>query len=77
MDFLSTALEALPHISTSPLAFVGYIIVVISWLILSLRVKRNKQMLKHLDKLPKKDRLEALQMELGSYCHEKLADVGA
>jgi hypothetical protein len=66
MDFLKNALEALPSIAQSPLAFVGYIFVVACWLIISIRVKRNKELLKNLEKLPSKSRLKALQLEMGA-----------
>jgi hypothetical protein len=65
-EFLKTALEALPDAAKSPLAFVGYLGAIGSWVAIAWRVKRNKQLLKHLDKLPSHDRLKALELEMGS-----------
>src|SRR6266571_3880447 len=36
-----------------------------AWLIIALRVKRNKQVLAHLEKLPENERLTALELEMG------------
>jgi hypothetical protein len=65
MDFLTTALQNLPVVATSRAAFVGYLLVVTSWLVISLRVRRNRQLLQSLEKLPERDRLEALRLEMG------------
>jgi len=65
MDFLTKALANLPVVATSPAAFAAYLVVIIAWLVISLRVKRNRQLLLHLEKLPERDRLEALRLEMG------------
>jgi hypothetical protein len=66
VEFIRSALQALPSVATSPLALVAYLLVVAAWLIIALRVKRNKQLLKHLKDLPAKDRLQALRDEMGT-----------
>jgi len=57
-------LRQLKVVATSTYAFVAYIIVAIAWLVISLRVRRNKQLLKHLVEIPKDQRLEALRLEM-------------
>jgi hypothetical protein len=66
MDFLKSLLAALPHAASSPYAFVAYVSVVVAWVVIALKVKRNAQLLAHIDKLPPKDRLAALQLEMGT-----------
>lgn len=65
MDFLTQALKALPTVAKSPLALVAFIVVVLAWLILGLKVNRNRNVLKHLKDIPAKDRLAALEAEIG------------
>jgi len=64
-ELLRSAISALPSVATHPLAFVAYIVVVLSWLIIAWRVKRNKNLLQNWEKLPKRDRLEAYKIEIG------------
>ncbi len=66
MEFLKAAFSALPNVAAHPLSFVAYVLVVAAWVIISLKVKRNKQVLEHLDKIPEKSRLEVLRMEMGA-----------
>ena len=66
MEFLKAALQNIQSAATSPLAFAAYVIVIIAWLVIAWRVQRNKQLLESLQKLPAKDRLSALQQEMGS-----------
>ena len=65
MDFLTRALGALPEAAKSPYAFVAYIVALGAWVLVSLRVTRNKNLLKQLVHLPQRDRLRALQAEMG------------
>lgn len=65
-SFLRSALSALPIAASSPLAMAGYVITVVAWLVIVIRVKRNKQVLNNLDKFPKHDRLELLRAEMGA-----------
>jgi hypothetical protein len=62
---LSSIIDAIPQVSNSPLALVAYLSVVGAWILLGWRIKRNRNLLGHLDKLPEKDRIEALRMEMG------------
>lgn len=58
-------LSALPVTASSPLALVGYVVVVVCWFILGMRVNRNKNLLKNIEKLRPEDQLPALQSEMG------------
>lgn len=64
-SFLRSALSALPIAASSPLAMAGYVITLAAWLVIVIRVKRNKQVLNNLDKFSKHDRLEVLRAEMG------------
>jgi hypothetical protein len=59
-------LSVLPQIATSPAAVLAYIVVTLTWLVLGSRVKRNAQLLKQLSTLPERDRLKALEAEMGT-----------
>jgi len=65
MDFLSKALEALPSIATSPLAFVGYVLTVAAWVYAVFRARRLKLLLARLSDIPEVDRARIIQLELG------------
>lgn len=65
MEF-NAFLSALPSAATSPYAFAGYVGLVASWLIIGLRVKRNKNLLDALEKIPEDQRLSALKAEMGN-----------
>lgn len=65
MMFLKQALQALGIAAQHPLAVGLYILVVASWLVISLRVKRHRALLNQLKTLPEKDRLKALELEIG------------
>ncbi|MFT3721737.1 hypothetical protein [Pseudorhodoferax sp.] len=64
MDF-EAFLKALPVVAASPYAFIAYVLLITAWLVLGLRVKRNKNLLDALEKLPASQRLAALQAEMG------------
>ena len=57
---------ALPTVAQSPYALAGYLAVVVAWILISFRVNRNKNLLKHLSTLPEQDRLPALRLEMGA-----------
>jgi len=59
-------ISGLPEAARSPYAFVAYIVLVLGWLLISLKVRRNRHLLKHLSSLPEKDRLKALELEMGA-----------
>lgn len=62
---LGKLLEALPSVAASPLAFVAYVVVVGAWAVIALKVRRNRELLRHLEKLPPEQRLAALRLEMG------------
>lgn len=64
-EFFRGAFSALPAIASSPLAFVGYIVVVLVWALVAWKVRRSKQLLINLQKFPAKDRLEAFKVDAG------------
>jgi hypothetical protein len=66
MEFLKSALSSLPTVATSPLALVGYLAVIAAWVVIALKVQRNRQLLENLKNLPAKDRLQALRDEMGT-----------
>ncbi|MGH1451327.1 MAG: hypothetical protein ACRBBM_18130 [Pseudomonadaceae bacterium] len=61
---LNQLIEALPSAATNPYAFTSYVLLVVAWVIVVFRVKRNKQLLDNLQKLPEQDRLAALKLEI-------------
>jgi len=63
--FLKQALDALQDAAQHPLAIGMYILLVAGWFLISWRVKRHRSLLRHLKKLPEKDRLKALELEMG------------
>lgn len=63
--FLTKALQALPDIATSPLAMFAYLATIGAYVFVALHVRRHKNLLQHLTALPEKDRLKALEAELG------------
>jgi hypothetical protein len=64
-DLFRLTISSLPTVASSPFAFVAYIVVVLAWLIIAWRVKRNKNLLENLVKLPENDRLRAFETEVG------------
>ena len=52
MDFLKSALAAIPSAATSPAAFVAYLAALLAFVYTQHRVARNKQLLANLQKLP-------------------------
>ncbi len=58
-------LSALPRIASSPYAFIGYCLLITAWSVIGWRVWRNQNLLVALEKLPPKQRLQALQAEMG------------
>jgi hypothetical protein len=64
-NLLNSATGAIAAAKANPLALVALITMVVAWLILAFRIRRNAQLLAHLGKLPEKDRLKALELEMG------------
>lgn len=64
---LEAFLRNLGAVAISPYSFIAYLGVLGAWLVVALRVKRNKNLLNALDKLPEGERLTALQVEMRSF----------
>jgi hypothetical protein len=65
-NFIKFAFESIPSVAQSPLALVAYIAAVVAWTIVSVRIRRNRNLLKNLEKLRPQDRLAALELEMGT-----------
>src|SRR6267142_2488974 len=65
-EFLRSAFSALPTAASSPMALAGYVVTILAWVIIALKIKRNKQVHASLDKFPERDRLAALRLEMGT-----------
>lgn len=63
--FLTAALSAIPAAATSGTAFAAYALALGAYALSVWRVSRNKNLLDKLHKLPPKDRLKALELEIG------------
>ena len=59
-------IKALPSAATNSYSFVAYIVLVIAIFLISWKVKRNKNLLDSLEKIPKNQRLDALRAEMGN-----------
>lgn len=66
MDFFQIAFESLPVVASHPFSFIAYLTVLLCWLIIAYKIKRNKQLLLNIDKLPEKDRIKAIELEMGA-----------
>jgi hypothetical protein len=62
---LPEILSAIPEAAKSDRALVAYGFGLTAWVVVAYRVNRNKNLLNRLEKLPKQDRLTALQEEMG------------
>ena len=62
---LSAALSAIPAAATSHLALITYGLAVLAYIVTIWRVTRNRNLLQNLQRLPAKDRLSALEIEMG------------
>lgn len=65
MELVKEFLQAIPAAATNEWSFLSYLAVVIAWFLLGWKIKRNKNLLLNLEALPEKDRLKALEMEMG------------
>lgn len=63
--FWQKALEAIGNTAQDPLALAMFVVLVVSRLVVALRVRRYRDLLHNLEKLPEKDRLKALEHETG------------
>jgi len=66
MDPLQRLLSAIPKAAQNPLALVAYLAAIAGWVFIAARVKRNRNLLQSLDKLPSDQRLAALRLEMGN-----------
>jgi hypothetical protein len=64
-SFLSAALSAIPSAATSHLALTAYALAVFAYIVTIWRITRNRNLLHNLQRLPAKDRLSALEIEMG------------
>jgi hypothetical protein len=64
-QFLVSALSAIPAAATNKFSLVAYALAMAAYVFAVWRVARNKNLLQHLQKLPPKDRLAALETEMG------------
>lgn len=65
MAFLNAALSAIPSVAGSKYALIAYALAIGAYVVFVWRVARNKNLLKSLEKLPARDRLSALELEMG------------
>ena len=70
--FFANLLKVLPTAATSPYALAAYALAVVAYLILGWRVVRHRELLRHLSKLPKEQRLRALQTEMSEILPESV-----
>lgn len=63
---LRELISALPQAAASPYALVAYVFLIASSTVLTWRVKRNKNLLQNLEKIPEEQRAEVLIKEMGS-----------
>ncbi|MEG0323252.1 MAG: hypothetical protein RR619_04585, partial [Raoultibacter sp.] len=63
---LQKLLGALPDAATSPYAFVAYVLLVIASAVIAWRVKRNKNLLNVLEKIPPEQRAKLIATEMGT-----------
>lgn len=66
MSFFQQMVTALPAVATSWPALIGYVALIVAFVIVSLKVTRNKNLLNKLKSLPERDRARVLQMEMGA-----------
>src|SRR3954469_9352547 len=65
MEFLQALLAAVPAAASSGYGLAAYALATAACVFFIWRVVRNKNLLKHIEKLPPKDRLRALEIEMG------------
>lgn len=66
MEFLREVFQAIPSAASSGTAAILYVVAVGAGLLITWRVRRNKNVLEHIEKLPEEDRLRALEAEMGA-----------
>lgn len=66
LTFFRQMIAGLPTVATSWQATIGYVALIAGFVVVSLKVTRNKNVLGKLKSLPEKDRARVLQMEMGA-----------
>jgi hypothetical protein len=66
MNDLQLFLANLRFVAKSPYSLLGYLGLIIAWALIAFRVRRHKELLRNIEKLPEKDRLKALRDEMGT-----------
>jgi hypothetical protein len=72
MEFLKKALDALPQVAASPMAFVGYVLTIAAWIYAISRSQRLKTVLDRIKDVPPSERAKVIQLELGEVLPEKI-----
>ena len=62
---IAAVLGALPQSASTPLAFIGYVVATVGYIVVALNARKNSKLLRHLEKLPELDRIRALRDEIG------------
>lgn len=62
---IAAILGALPEAASTPLAFIGYVVAIVGYVVVVLNARKNSKLLHHLEKLPEADRIRALRDEVG------------
>jgi hypothetical protein len=65
MEQLSAFLNAIPSAAASPLALIAYLATLVAWTLVAMRVNRFKILMDRIEKLPEKDRIDAIKAEIG------------
>jgi hypothetical protein len=72
-NFLISALKSLPAVATSPLALAAYLVTILAWFILGMKVNRHKALLDEIEKLPESDRYKAIREEISHPIPENIS----
>jgi hypothetical protein len=65
-ETLKAVSEIITAAKSSPLALMALVVLLATWVIVTLQVKKSAVALKHLSDVPEKDRLKALEVAMGS-----------
>ena len=65
VEFVKALPSTIDAASKNPLALIALLILIASWVIVSLKVYRNRELLKSLGRLPQKDRLRRCKPNTG------------
>ncbi|MET4754578.1 hypothetical protein [Bradyrhizobium sp. RT11b] len=65
MEQIGAFLNAIPAAAANPLALIAYLATVVAWTLVAMRVNRFKILMDRIEKLPEKDRIEAIRIETG------------